>query len=417
MSLNIGARVGPYEVVTTLGTGGMGEVYRARDTRLDRDVALKVLPSSVAIDRDRRARFEREAKAVAALSHPNILAIFDFAFYNGVACAVTELLAGETLRARLAQSPLPVRRAIDTAIQIGRGLAAAHDKGIVHRDLKPENIFLTVDGQVKVLDFGLAKAVVDGYATNSETIAGTDRGTVMGTVGYMAPEQVRGQPVDARADLFALGVVLYEMSGRQAFLRDTPAETMTAILKDDPPELIAGRTDLPPGLEAIVGHCLERNPADRFQSARDLVFNLQSIAQGTGSGSAASMKAVKTRGRFEWREGIGWALVAALALALGVMYRRATAVRVSPIVRLQVTPPEQSRWAAPLGAPEGSNGGTISPDGMISRLRPAIGAARYSSGSVRSTVLPHGPCLAPMERLFHSGLPTAAISVFSRAPK
>jgi Tol biopolymer transport system component len=364
MSLTIGARVGPYEVVTTLGTGGMGEVYRARDTRLDRDVALKVLPSSVAIDPDRRARFE--AKAVAALSHPNILAIFDFAFYDGVACAVTELLDGETLCARLAQGPLPVRRAIEIAIQIGRGLAAAHDKGFVHRDLKPENIFITTDGQVRILDFGLAKVVADGREADNQTVAATDPGTVMGTVGYMAPEQVRGQSADARADLFALGVVIYEMlSGRRAFLRDTPAETMTAILKEDPPELMARRTDLPPALDTIVRHCLERNPAERFQSARDLVFNLQSIAQTTGSGSAASMKAVTTRGRVGWREGISWALVAAFALAVGVMYRRLAPVRSSPVVRLQVTAPEQTRWAAPLGAPDGSNGGAISPDGTM----------------------------------------------------
>src|SRR5262249_7564784 len=191
-----------------------------------------------------------------------ILAIFDFAIYDGLACAVTELLEGETLRHRLDQGPLPARRAIETAIQIARGLAAAHEKGIVHRDLKPENVFLLADGQVKILDFGLAKAIGTGPGGDNETRAATDPGTVMGTVGYMAPEQVRGQAVDARSDLFALGAVLYEMlSGRRPFQRDTAAETMTAILKEDPPDLTAGR-DLPPALDAIVRHCLERNPAE-----------------------------------------------------------------------------------------------------------------------------------------------------------
>jgi Tol biopolymer transport system component len=366
MTLTPGTRLGPYEIVAPLGAGGMGEVYRARDTRLGRDVAVKVLPSSVAIDPDRRARFEREAKSVAALSHPNILAIFDFALHDGVACAVTELLEGETLRATLSQGPLSVRRAIDTAIQIGRGLAAAHDKGIVHRDLKPENVFLLSDGQVKILDFGLAKAVAEGAGSENATVAATDPGTVMGTVGYMAPEQVRGQTVDARADLFALGAVLYEMlSGRQAFHRETAAETMTAILKEDAPELTAGRADLPETLGTIVRHCLERNPAERFQSARDLVFNLQSLAHTAGSGSAAAVKAVGPRARLAWREGLAWALVAALAIGVGVLIQRSTAARPSAVVRLQVTAPAQTTWASPLGAPDGSNGGTISPDGTM----------------------------------------------------
>src|SRR5829696_1342779 len=249
MALAAGSRLGPYEIVAPLGAGGMGEVYRARDPRLGRDVAIKVLPSSVATDPDRRARFEREARSVAALSHPNILAIFDFAVYDGHACAVTELLEGRTLRDALAEGALAVRRAIEIAIQLARGLAAAHDKGFVHRDLKPENVFLLDDGQVKILDFGVAKAIAEAHA-GTETVAGTDPGTVMGTVGYMAPEQVRGQAVDARADLFALGTVLYEMlGGRRAFQRETAAETMTAILKEDPPELAASRADLPPVLD------------------------------------------------------------------------------------------------------------------------------------------------------------------------
>src|SRR5688572_7586202 len=267
LSLSPGTRIGPYEILAPLGAGGMGEVYRARDARLGRDVAVKVLPANVTNDPDRRARFEREARAVAALSHPNILAIFDVGLADGTAYAATELLEGDTLRASLG-APFPPRRAIDIASQIARGLSSAHGKGIVHRDLKPENLFLTSDGQVKILDFGLAKAMSEGDAV--ETAVVTDPGTVLGTVGYMAPEQIRGQTVDGRADLFALGVVFYEMlSGRRAFERETAAETMTAILKEDPQDLSTGRADLPASLENIVRHCLERNPAERFQSARD----------------------------------------------------------------------------------------------------------------------------------------------------
>jgi len=245
-TLAVGTRLGPYEITASIGAGGMGEVYRARDSRLHRDVAVKVLPAAIANDADRRARFEREAQAVAALSHPNILAIFDVGRDGETAYAVTELLDGTTLR-QILTTPLPVRKAVDIATQIARGLAAAHDKGIVHRDLKPENVFLLNDGQVKILDFGLAKARIDAKGSESETLAGTDPGTVLGTVGYMSPEQVRAQPVDARSDLFSLGAILYEMlSGRRAFHRATTAETMTAILKEDPPDLTLARGDLPP---------------------------------------------------------------------------------------------------------------------------------------------------------------------------
>jgi Tol biopolymer transport system component len=366
MSLSAGLRLGPYEIVAPLGAGGMGEVYRARDPRLGRDVAIKVLPSSVATDPDRRARFEREARSVAALSHPNILAIFDFSVYDGHACAVTELLEGRTLRDALADGPLPVRRAIDIAVQIARGLSAAHDKGIVHRDLKPENVFLTGDGQVKILDFGVAKAIAD--AQSSETMAGTDPGTVMGTVGYMAPEQVRGQPVEARADLFALGTVLYEMlSGRRAFQRETAAETMTAILKEDPPELSAVRADLPPVLDTIVRHCLERNPGERFQSARDLIFSLQA-ATATGSGPAAAAPAARTVRPAIWRERGAWTLAAVLALVLvatAIPWRSAAPAAPLPVTRFQIAAPDGTVWGSPLGAPEGSNGGSISPDGTM----------------------------------------------------
>ncbi len=367
MALNAGTRLGPYEIVAPLGRGGMGEVYRARDARLDREVAVKVLPPGVATDADRRQRFEREAKAIAALSHPNILAIFDFGVAGGVAYAVTELLNGKTLR-EYVDAPLPARKAIEFAVQIGRGLSAAHDKGIVHRDVKPENIFVLDDGQVKILDFGLVKSGEERAGTD-ETRIETDAGTLLGTVGYMAPEQVRGDPVDGRTDLFALGTVLYEMlAGRRAFQRDTPAETMSAILREEPPDLSASRADVPAALDAIVRHCLERNPAERFQSARDLVFSLQAVAHGTGSGSAAVVAhATERKLRLHPREGMAWFLVLALAaLAMTLFLKdRASAPAQFVDARFGVTPPERTAFAFPLGAPEGSNGGTISPDGRM----------------------------------------------------
>lgn len=298
MSLNPGTRLGPYEILGAIGAGGMGEVYRAKDTKLDREVAIKVLPEALALDPDRRVRFEREAKAVAALSHPNILAIFDFGVHDAVAYAAMELLSGETLRERMRGGALPLRKATETAVQVARGLAAAHDKGLVHRDLKPENIFLLGDGQVKILDFGLAKAVVAGpdQSVDSETIAGTDPGTVLGTVGYMSPEQIRGQTVDARSDLFSLGAVLYEMlTGQRAFHRDTAAESMTAILKEDPPDMVSARADLPGSLDRIVRHCLEKNPAERFQTARDIAFALEALS-GSGTARVPSVESMPGRG-------------------------------------------------------------------------------------------------------------------------
>jgi Tol biopolymer transport system component/tRNA A-37 threonylcarbamoyl transferase component Bud32 len=294
MSLKAGTRLGPYEIGAPIGAGGMGEVYRARDTRLERDVAIKVLPERMARDPEALARFEREARAVAALSHPNILAIHDFGVENGTAYSVTEMLEGQNLRERMAGSPLPPRKAIEYALQAARGLAAAHDKGIVHRDLKPDNLFVTEDGQIKILDFGLAKQSGSGEGpalTDMLTVdPGTQPGTVLGTMGYMSPEQVRGQTVDHRTDLFAFGTILYEMlSGRRAFRRDTAADTMTAILKEDPPDLSENNRNVPPALEGVIRHCLEKNPAERFQSARDLAFHLEALGSVSDAGAVPAL--------------------------------------------------------------------------------------------------------------------------------
>ena len=291
MSLAPGTRLGPYEILAPIGAGGMGEVYRARDGRLDRDVAIKILPPHLTGSPEARARFEREAKAVAALSHPNILAIHDIGAAGEIWYSVAELLEGSTLAERLATGPIPPRKATEIGLQIARGLAAAHDRGFVHRDLKPANIFLTGDGLVKILDFGLARGPVsetDADLSRADTRGpATAPGTVLGTCGYMAPEQVRGHAVDARSDLFAFGAVLYEMlAGRRAFQADTAADTMTAILREEPEELsTSGARAIPPALDRVVRHCLEKNPTQRFQSARDLIFTLEALGDGTGSAS------------------------------------------------------------------------------------------------------------------------------------
>ena len=281
MGLIAGEKLGPYEIVAPLGEGGMGEVYRAHDSRLDRSVAIKVI-SLAASDAGRLRRFEQEARSIAALSHPNILAIFDVGTHDDTPYLVTELLEGETLRERLAKGPLPVRKAVQIGSHIAHALAAAHERGIVHRDLKPENIFLTKDGHTKLLDFGLAKieAAASGAGPESVTrlTAATQPGVVMGTVGYMSPEQVRGDVADHRSDIFSFGAVLYEMlGGKRAFTGDSSVETMTAILKSEPPE-ISPEAKIPPGLDRIVRHCLEKNPDDRFQSARDLTFALGALS-------------------------------------------------------------------------------------------------------------------------------------------
>jgi Tol biopolymer transport system component len=294
MPLTAGTKLGAYEIRGPLGAGGMGEVYRARDTRLNRDVAVKVLSEHLTADPSALQRFEREAQAVAALSHPNILAIHDFGSTQGVLYAVSELLEGETLRARLAEGALPVRKAVEFSVQIVRGIAAAHERGIVHRDLKPENIFLTKDGTVKILDFGLAKSVEPPTALRETQLAvDTTPGTVLGTVGYMSPEQVRGLPVDQRTDIFSFGAVCYEMvTGQRAFRGASQVETMNAILKEDPPDFTTLNPALPTALDRIVRRCLEKQPAERFHSAHDLAIALEAIAGSSHpSGSAVTVGA------------------------------------------------------------------------------------------------------------------------------
>jgi len=329
LSLSAGERLGRYEIVAPLGAGGMGEVYRARDARLGREVAVKVLPESLARDPAARERFEREAQSVAALSHPNVVALYDVGFEGERAFAVSELLEGETLAEVLHRGAPPPRKAIEWAGQLARGLAAAHERGLVHRDLKPSNVFITRSGRVKILDFGLAKPVPGltgaGDATEMPTAVATEPGAILGTVGYMAPEQVRGEPTDARSDLFAFGCVLYEMlAGRRAFARETGAETMTAILREDPPELVGSATaQVPPALARVVVRCLEKNPAERFQSARDLAFAVENASLSSASGQQASLDAVPpTAAR---RPGVPvWVWAAALAAAAGLAWLAAS---------------------------------------------------------------------------------------------
>ncbi len=318
MALTPGTKVGPYEVTAVLGAGAMGEVYRARDPRIGRDVALKVLPASFADDPDRLRRFEQEARATGQLNHPNILAVHDTGACDGAPYVVSELLEGATLRERMGGVALPVRKAIDYATQIARGLAAAHDKGVVHRDLKPDNVFVTRDGRVKILDFGLAKLVPGEALSEAEThtrggAPGTDAGTVLGTVGYMSPEQVRAQPVDHRSDIFAFGAVLYEMlSGRRAFRGASSVETMNAILKEEPPELSQTDRNLPPALERIVAHCLEKSPEERFQSARDVAFDLDQLSGSSGQAPVTGSAGLPVR----WRR---VALVSGLGFGCGLL--------------------------------------------------------------------------------------------------
>jgi len=315
--LQSGVRLGPYEIRGPLGTGGMGEVYRARDSRLDRDVAIKIVPPSIAGNPEAVARFERESRAVAALSHPNILAIYDVGQSNGHPYSVMELLEGETLAALIAHGPMPVRKAVDIAAQIARGLGAAHDKQIAHRDLKPENVFLTPTGGVKILDFGLARTTAEQNEltqASPTTALATTPGTVLGTVGYMSPEQVRGEPTDHRTDVFSLGCVLYEMlTGQRAYRRGTAADTMAAILRDDPPDPGALNVNVPPAVLRTLRRCLEKRPQERFESARDLAFALESSVDSSTASAGTGSPLVRHR---RWLGAVAAALV--LGTVIGV---------------------------------------------------------------------------------------------------
>jgi Tol biopolymer transport system component len=323
MALTPTAKLGPYEIKSQIGAGGMGDVYRARDTRLSRDVALKILPESFARDADRLRRFEQESQAVAALNHPNIVAIYDVGEYNNTPFLVSELLEGENLRAVINRGPIPPRKVVEYAVQVGKGLAAAHDKGIVHRDLKPENLFVCRDGSVKILDFGLAKlagkSAIEADAATM-TSSHTAAGVVMGTASYMAPEQVRGEPVDARTDMFAFGAVLYEMiCGKRAFQRDTPPETMTAILREDVPEISDIHPPVPPALDRIVRRCLEKNPEQRFQSAKDLAFGLEALSHiSSSSHTAAQLAIVAAKTAPRLKRGLAAAAIVLAAAMLGI---------------------------------------------------------------------------------------------------
>jgi Tol biopolymer transport system component len=327
MPLKPGDRLGPYEIVGFVGAGGMGEVYRARDPRLNRDVAIKILHASVAADPERLRRFTDEAQAVAALNHPNVLTIYEVGTEGDHPFIATELLEGATLRATLEAGALPVSKAIEYARQTASGLAAAHTKGVAHRDIKPENLFVTIDARIKILDFGLAKTYAAAEQASTEDTRlqfGTSPGMVLGTAGYMSPEQVRARPIDHRTDIFSLGVVLYEMlAGRQPFGGDSAVETMNAILTADPPDIVPSGRSLPPALADIVGHCLEKNPDERFQSARDLSFALQSLSAASGSTATHRVSGARVEGapsapsrRMAW---VPIAAAAVVAAGLGAL--------------------------------------------------------------------------------------------------
>jgi len=344
LALSTGNRLGPYEIVAPIGAGGMGEVYRARDPRIGRDVAIKVLPASFAKDEDRMQRFEREARAAGTLNHPNLVTIHEFGSHEGSPYIVMELLEGETLRARLTDPAtamgrtLPARKVVEYGVAIAGGLAAAHDKEIVHRDLKPDNIFITRDGRVKILDFGLAKLSGPMDLDGSQKLTAelqTTPGTVMGTAGYMSPEQVRGLPSDHRSDIFSFGAILYEMlTGRGAFRRDSAVETMNAILTVDPPEIARESGSISPGLERIVRRCLEKEREQRFQSARDTAFALEAVEGSSGSGSSpvAALSAPTRRGMGLLAPALAAAVLAVAAFFLGRVLPSAAKHPASPSV-------------------------------------------------------------------------------------
>jgi Tol biopolymer transport system component len=362
MPLSPGQRLGPYEILAPLGAGGMGEVYRARDPRLERDVAIKVLPEHFTDDPDSLGRFQAEAKAVAALSHPNIVSIFDTGTRGDQLFVVTELLEGETMRSRLRQGPFGVRKAAEHAARVAQGLAAAHDKGIVHRDIKPENLFLLNDGRIKILDFGLARQdpIIAGAGdlSSSPTAARpTNPGAMIGTVGYVSPEQARGEPADHRSDIFSLGAVLHEMlTGERAFKGQSPAELLSSVLRDEPPAASEKDPRIPHALDLIVRHCLEKNPDERFQSARDLAFHLDSLSSASASQRAGAV-ALPTPRRVQRLALLGLAALALLAAVFEIGRRTGGASgggRAAPLAFQQVTDQPGEERQAQL-APDGTS--------------------------------------------------------------
>lgn len=428
MNLSPGTRFGPYEIIELIGAGGMGEVYKARDSRLRRDVAIKLLPESFSADESRVARFRIEAQSASALNHPNILTVYDIGANGTSPYIVEELLEGESLSSRLRAGKLSVARSVDFARQIAAGLAAAHAKGIVHRDIKPDNIFIMKDGRVKILDFGLARMTRAGISTDELTItAGTDEGTLTGTVPYMSPEQVRSKPVDHRADIFSFGCVFYEMlSGHQPFRGDTPTDTMAAILKEDPPDVSTIDGPLPPALERIVRHCLEKDPDARFQSANDIVFALDTLTQSSLARPPSTTKP-PSQGRV-WPKWLALGMLG-IGLAAGIFigyraskqpekaFHRLT-FRLGRIQEARFTPdgngvvysaqwedePSElytARFDSPgsraLGSP-GTELLAISPSGELAiKQRPEMGASTFYSEGVLARVPLSGGAPRPME--------------------
>ena len=417
MALTSGVHLGPYEIFSLLGAGGMGEVYRGRDPRLGRDVAIKVLPSNASTDPGRLQRFEQEARAAAALNHPNILAVYDVGVHDGAPYIVSELLQGQTLRACLSDGPIPIRTALDYAAQIAQGLAAAHEKGIVHRDLKPDNVFITSDSRVKILDFGLAKLIDQESSGVISSVLPTSPpetspGLVLGTTGYMSPEQVRGALVDRRTDVFALGVLLFEMlTGRRAFARETVPETMTAILRDDVPDLHNSNPQVTLPIEQVLRRCLDKDPARRFQSTQDLAFALSTAGtSSTSSGAVVTTAPATAPEPVRGRSYVAIAATAVVALALGAIL--ATAVRPQAVrpaaalrrltISLPGTEPLAPAGTAPLGLEKAAI--AISPDGsrvvyvaLRNGMRQLVvrDLERFESRPIRGTEGAYAPFFSP----------------------